>query len=123
MKIILSLVLLSIILNVIGQILFKIGMNQIGNFSFSFANLCPIGFKLLTNMALIGGLFIYLISTIVWFLVLSRSDVSFAYPLLSIGYIFNSFAAYYCLHEHAFSPMRIIGTLVITFGVILICQS
>lgn len=123
MKIILSLVLLSVILNVIGQILFKAGMNQIGNFSFSFTNLCPIGFKLLTNLALMSGLFIYVISTAVWFLVLSRSDVSFAYPLLSIGYIFNSIAAYYFLHEHAFSPMRFIGTLTIMLGVILICKS
>lgn len=123
MKIILSLVLLSVILNVIGQILFKAGMNQIGSFSFSFANLCPIGFKLLTNLALMSGLFIYVISTAVWFLVLSRSDVSFAYPLLSIGYIFNSIAAYYFLHEHAFSPMRLIGTLTIMLGVILVCKS
>jgi multidrug transporter EmrE-like cation transporter len=123
MKIILCLVLLSVILNTFGQLLFKVGMNQIGNFNFSLENMFPIGLKLVTNLSLMGGLFIYLISTIVWFLVLSRADLSFAYPLLSIGYIFNTVSTYFFLHEMAFAPMRLLGTLVIMIGVILICQS
>ncbi len=123
MKIVLGLIVLSIILNVIGQILFKAGMNQIGHFDFSLQNSLPIAWKFITNACLMAGLVVYLVSTIVWFLVLSRTDVSFAYPLLSIGYIVNSIAAYYVLHEQAFSPLRLIGTLIITFGVILICQS
>lgn len=123
MKIILGLVLLSVILNTIGQLLFKTGLNQVGAFTFTPANLFHFGWKIATNITIMSGLFIYVISTVVWFLVLSRADVSFAYPLVSIGYIFNSVAAYYFLHEHAFSPMRLAGTLVIILGVVLICQS
>lgn len=123
MKVIIGLILLSIILNTLGQLLFKIGMNQIGVFSFSPANLVQFGFKVVTNISVMSGLFIYGISTAAWFLVLSRADLSFAYPLMSIGYIFNSIAAYYFLHEPSFSPMRIIGTLTIILGVVLISQS
>ena len=123
MKIILGLVILSVILNTLGQLLFKTGMNQIGAFTFSSANLYHLGFKLFTNIAIMSGLAIYVVSTAVWFLVLSRADLSFAYPLVSIGYISNSFAAYYFLHENAFSPMRLFGTLTIIAGVVLICQS
>ncbi|MCD8542610.1 MAG: 4-amino-4-deoxy-L-arabinose transferase [Gammaproteobacteria bacterium] len=123
MKLILSLIIVSVMLNTAGQILFKTGMNQIGSFDFNLANALPIACKLFTNLALMSGLSIYFISTVVWFLVLSRADVSFAYPLVSIGYISNAVAAYYILHEHAFSPMRLIGTLTIMLGVIIICQS
>lgn len=123
MKIVISLVLLSVILNTIGQLLFKIGLNQVGAFSFSPVSLLHFGLKVLTNLSVMFGLMIYVISTMVWFLVLSRADVSFAYPLVSIGYIFNSVAAYYILHENAFSPMRLLGTLTIIVGVVLICQS
>lgn len=123
MKIVIALVLLSVVLNTLGQLFFKIGLNQIGAFSFSPSNLVLFGCKIFTNLSVMSGLFIYVISTAVWFLVLSRADVSFAYPLVSIGYIFNSIAAYYCLHEHAFSPMRLLGTLTIMIGVVLICQS
>lgn len=123
MKLVLSLVILSVILNTIGQLLFKIGMNQVGNFSFTWGNILPIAWKLVSNMALISGLFVYFMSTIVWFLVLSRSELSFAYPLLSMGYIVNLFSAYYILHEPAFSPMRLLGTLIIILGVIIVCQN
>lgn len=123
MKVVIGLILLSVILNTLGQLLFKIGLNQIGSFSFSLINLAQFGLKILSNASVMSGLLIYVISTAVWFLVLSRTDVSFAYPLVSIGYIFNSVAAYYFLHEHAFSPMRLAGTLVIIVGVVLVCQS
>jgi drug/metabolite transporter (DMT)-like permease len=122
MKIVLSLVLLSVILNSIGQLLFKTGLNQIGVFTFSTANLLTFGFKIISNISIMAGLFIYLTSTIVWFLVLSRADVSFAYPLISIGYIFSALGAYFILHE-PFSLMKILGTIVIILGVVLICQS
>ena len=39
MKIILGLVLLSVLLNTVGQLLFKTGLNQIGAFTFSSASL------------------------------------------------------------------------------------
>ncbi len=123
MKLVLSLILVSVLLNTAGQILFKTGMNQIGSFDFTITNVIPICCKLITNLALMSGLLLYFVSTVVWFLVLSRADVSFAYPLVSIGYIFNSVAAYYFLHEAAFSPARLIGTLTIVLGVIIVCQS
>ena len=122
MKIVLSLVLLSVILNSIGQLLFKTGLNQIGVFTFSAANLFSFGFKIISNISIMAGLFIYVASTIVWFLVLSRADVSFAYPLISIGYVFSALGAYFILHE-PFSLMKIGGTIVIILGVVLICQS
>jgi drug/metabolite transporter (DMT)-like permease len=97
-------------------------LNQIGVFTFSTANLLTFGFKIISNISIMAGLFIYLTSTIVWFLVLSRADVSFAYPLISIGYIFSALGAYFILHE-PFSLMKILGTIVIILGVVLICQS
>lgn len=123
MKIVVSLVLISVILNTLGQLLFKIGMNQIGEFTFSWGNMIPIASKLIVNLGILSGLLVYLLSTIVWFLVLSRADLSLAYPLLSIGYILNTFVAYYLLHEAAFSPLRLIGTLTIIVGVVLVSQS
>lgn len=122
MKIVLGLVFLSVILNTVGQLLFKMGLNQLGVFTFSPASLCHFGLKILSNITIMSGLFIYVISTAVWFLVLSRADVSFAYPLISLGYVFTALAAYFMLHE-PFSAMKIAGTLVIILGVVLICQS
>jgi len=116
------LILLGVLLNAAAQILLKMGTTQIGHFDFSLANILPIGLKVMGNPPIITGLFAYVISVVVWLLVLSRVQVSYAYPMLSIGYIVNAIAAYYLFGE-SLSMMRISGILVIIGGVYLISQS
>jgi len=116
------LILLGVMLNAVAQLLLKAGMTQIGHFEFSFANLMPIGLKVMSNFPIIGGLFAYVVSVGVWLLVLSRVQVGYAYPMLSIGYIVNAFAAYYLFGE-ALSVARVTGIFVIIAGVYLVSQS
>lgn len=122
MKLILGLVLISILLNSIGQLLFKSGMNQIGLFEFSLPNLWQLIGKIATNMSLMSGLLVYFLSTAVWFLVLSRADISSVYPLTSISYLITALGAYAFFHE-AVSLTRLLGILVIIAGVVLVCRS
>jgi multidrug transporter EmrE-like cation transporter len=118
----LLLVLVTAFLNTAAQLLLKAAMNRVGEFSFSFANILPIGWQLATNPFLIAGLGIYVISVVVWLLVLSRVDVSAAYPLMSVGFIINAVAAYYLLNE-PLSALRIAGIIVIILGVYLVTRS
>ena len=122
MKLIFSLIFTSIILNSIGQLLFKLGMNQIGVFDFSLTNIASLILKILISPALMGGLLLYFLSTGVWFLVLSRAEVSYVYPLISLSYIVTAAGGYWFLHEDV-SPTRLLGTLIIIVGVVLICRS
>jgi multidrug transporter EmrE-like cation transporter len=116
------LILLGVFLNAGAQLLLKTGMNQIGHFEFSVANLVPISLKVMVNLPIMVGLFAYVLSVGVWLLVLSRVQVSFAYPMLSIGYIVSAVAAYYLLGEDL-SALRIAGIVVIMAGVFLVSQS
>ena len=122
MRLILGLVFISIMLNSVGQLLFKIGMNQIGLFEFSLNNVLGLALKVLVSPALMGGLLLYFLSTGVWFLVLSRAEISYVYPLISLSYIVTAAGAYFFLHEHV-SPTRLLGTLIIIIGVVLVCRS
>lgn len=116
------LILLGVLLNAAAQLLLKAGMNQIGHFEFSFANIMPIGLKVIGNFPIITGLFTYVVSVAVWLLVLSRVQVSYAYPMLSIGYIVNAIAAYYFFGE-SLSVIRMTGIFVIISGVYLVSQN
>ena len=116
------LILLGVLLNAAAQLLLKAGMTQIGHFEFSLANVIPIALKVMVNLPVIAGLFTYVVSVVVWLLVLSRVQVSYAYPMLSIGYIVNAVAAYYLFGENL-SIMRATGILVIIAGVYLISQN
>lgn len=115
------LIMVGVLLNAAAQLLLKAGMNRIGHFDFSAANLVPIGWKVATNPPVIAGLACYVVSVVVWLLALSRVDVSYAYPMLSVGYIVNALAAWYLFGE-VLSPMKLAGIFVIILGVFLISR-
>lgn len=117
-----SLILLGVLLNAAAQLLLKAGMGQIGHFEFSMTNVVPIGMKVAANLPIISGLTMYVISVGVWLLVLSRVQVSYAYPMLSIGYVVNALAANYLFGE-PLTSMRMLGIFVIIAGVYLVAQS
>lgn len=117
-----GLILLGVLLNATAQLLLKAGMTQIGHFEFSANNLIPIGLKVMGNFPIIGGLCLYVASVGVWLLVLSRVQVSFAYPMLSIGYIVNAIAANYFFGE-PLTSIRMLGIFIIIGGVYLVAQT
>jgi len=118
----LPLILLGVLLNAAAQLLLKEGMLRIGHFDFAWANAIPIGIQAAMSPFILAGLFSYVVSVVVWMLVLSRVEVSYAYPMLSIGYIVSAVAAYYLFHEEL-SVTRIAGILVIVAGVYLVTRS
>lgn len=116
------LILTGVLLNTGAQLMLKAGMGQIGHFEFSMANVVPIGVKVMANPPIITGLAMYVVSVGVWLLVLSRVQVSLAYPMLSIGYVVNALAAYYLFGE-PLTSMRMLGIFIIISGVYLVAQS
>lgn len=118
----LPLILLGVMLNAAAQLVLKEGMRRIGYFAFDWANIVPIGLRIVLNPFVFAGLVIYVVSFVIWLLVLSRVQVSFAYPMLSLGYIMNAVAGYY-LFQETVSPVRIAGIFVIVLGTYLITRS
>lgn len=117
-----GLILLGVLLNAGAQLFLKAGMGQIGHFEFSLVNAVPIGMKVMTSPPILTGLCLYVVSVGVWLLVLSRVQVSFAYPMLSIGYIVNALAANYFFGE-PLTSIRMLGIFIIIGGVYLVAQS
>ncbi len=118
----LPLILLGVLLNAAAQLFLKEGMRRIGHFDFVWSNLVPIALQVAGNVFILGGLLCYVISVVVWLLVLSRVEVSYAYPLLSVGYIVNAVAGYYLFQENL-SITRISGIAIICIGVYFVTKS
>lgn len=116
------LIILAILLNTVAQVGLKIGMRSIGFFEFSWANLWPIGWQVARNPFIVGAVFFYVFSLATWIMVLSRVEVSLAYPLSSIGYVLTAFAGYFFLHE-GLTLSRFVGIVVIIIGVYLVAKS
>jgi multidrug transporter EmrE-like cation transporter len=118
----LPLIMLGVMLNATAQLFLKEGMRRIGHFEFVWANIVPIGIMVAGNLFVLAGLACYVVSVGVWLLVLSRVEVSFAYPLLSVGYIVNAVAGYYLFQENL-SLTRVTGILIICVGVYFVTRS
>ena len=117
-----SLVLTGVLLNAAAQLLLKAGTNRIGEFAFTLANLVPVGLKVAASPFVLGGLACYAVSVVVWIMALSRVPVSIAYPMLSIGYIVNAFAAWILFGE-SLTAQKLVGIGFIVVGVWLVARS
>lgn len=117
-----SLVMCGVLLNAAAQLLLKAGMTRIGEFDFHISNVIPIGLQVAGNIPILLGLAAYVVSVLIWMMVLSRVDVSLAYPMVSLGYIVNAFAAYFLFNE-PLSALRVSGIFIILMGVFLVARS
>lgn len=111
----------GVLLNAAAQLLLKAGTNAIGRFEFSAANIVPVGIKLALEPHILGGVFCYVVSLIVWIMGLSRVEVSIAYPMLSIGYVINALAAWYLFGE-SLTAQKAVGIGFIVLGVFLVAR-
>jgi multidrug transporter EmrE-like cation transporter len=118
----LPLIILGVMLNAVAQLALKQGMRTIGSFAFCCDNLTRIAGAVLTCPYILAGLFCYVVSVAVWLLVLSRVEVSFAYPLLSLGYIVTALAGWRFFGENL-SLCRWSGIIIICIGVWLITRT
>ncbi len=118
----LPLILLGVLLNAAAQLALKQGVRTVGHFDFRLASLWQVGPAVALNPFVLIGLACYVVSVVVWLLVLSRVEVSYAYPMLSVGYIVTAFAGRIFFNE-AMGPLRWAGIVVICFGVWLITRT
>ncbi len=116
------LLLITVGLNVAGQYLMKQGMGQVGVIGGSLPVMANSLTKAFLNPYVIGGVGAYGFSSIFWLILLSRVELSYAYPALSIGYVLITLVSAFLLNESV-SPLRWLAVAVICVGVILLSRS
>ena len=114
-----TLLLFNVILSVLGQILLKQGMNQVGEISGSFQQMAPTLIQALMNPFVVGGIGVYGSTTLIWLVVLSRIKLSVAYPMISLGYMFSILFSWLLFKEDV-PKIRVLGAFVICIGVYLV---
>ena len=113
----------GVILNACAQLLLKAGTNALGGaIHLTMSNWFQTFIKVVTQLPILGGLACYGISLVVWIIGLSRTDVTIAYPMLSLGYVVSAFGAWMFLGE-AISPQRLAAIGVIVIGVVLLART
>jgi uncharacterized membrane protein len=111
-------ILVGILFASLGQVFWKIGMNSIGAIDkFSIPGII----SMFLNPVVLLGLFMYGLSTVFWLIALSRKDLSFVYPFISLTFIIVLFLSYFILKEQI-GTARIIGTIIIIIGLMVVVK-
>lgn len=112
----------SIVLSVAAQFFLKAGMSSPA-IKVALADSISVKtvFEVLTNKYVFLGFALYGIGAVVWLGVLSRWDVSKAYPMVGLGFVLTAVVGS-VMGEHI-TVVRLLGIGLICAGVLLVGQS
>ncbi len=111
----------TVILNAASQLLMKTGMGQVGQAELSASKVGELLLRAATNPWIVLGLTTMTLSMGTHLMSLSRFDVSFAFPFLSLAYVIVAVwgAAYM---GETLSMTRIIGIGTILLGTVILSR-
>ena len=112
--IVLGLMIIVTLLNAVGSLFLKLGSKRF-NLHLSIKGMAAT----LKNWRIVSGAALYVCSAITFILVLKITDLSIAYPMSSMAYIFITILSYYFLKEKM-NRYKIIGIVLIIMGVVLV---
>lgn len=117
------LILFTAAILLISQLLLKVGLKGESLAISTPADLGRIVWQILTTPALLAGYGLSAISALLWLVLISRLQLSFAAPLLSGIYYLLLVAASTLILRESMTPWRVGGTLFVLIGVLLISRS
>ena len=115
-------VLITVCMSAVAQVALKAGVSAPKVATQMSEGGMAIVLAVITSPFIWVGLAIYGASVLAWLWVLSKVDVSVAYPFVGISFILTALMGWLFLHENV-TPMRLAGTLLVAAGCVLILLS
>lgn len=108
------------VIGTIGQILLKYVMRSVGPIALAqAASPWLIIQQLVFNPLFLLAVALYVLGFIIWLIVLSKVDLSYAYPILALSYGFVPLLSTWVFGEQI-PPMRWAGIAIICVGVVVV---
>lgn len=107
----------SVLCSSIAHVALKVGIDKVGQKGG--------GWTLWSNVFdawLVFGVLGHIAALFIWAYCLSKVDISFAYPFLSLGYVLIALIAHFFLNE-IITYTRITGMILIVAGIVFISKS
>jgi drug/metabolite transporter (DMT)-like permease len=119
----LLILIIGLIFEATGVVLLKKGMNQIGEPKrMEVSEVIRLVKAGITNSSILAGVFFEALFFATLLILMSKSDISFLWPLTALSFVMTTFAAVLFLREQV-SPLRWAGVIFIVIGAALISYS
>ncbi|MDE3084569.1 MAG: EamA family transporter, partial [Verrucomicrobiota bacterium] len=113
------LILLSTFFTALGQVLFKLGMQNFAQVEFSRANLPRLLWQISLTPSIVLGFVAFGVGAVLWLFALAKTELSYAMPLASLAYIFVLLASVILFREPV-TLAKIAGTFLVAAGIVLV---
>jgi len=114
-----ALLLVAVVIGVTAQLSLKQGMNRAQIVHFRAFSVPVLIMRIFWNPFVLFGCFCYAVSLLLWLVILSKLDLSYAYPMVSMGYFFVALGSYFIFKEKI-TWQRWLAIGVIVLGVVLV---
>lgn len=111
----------TILLTVYSQMIMRWQVGLAGELPADLAGKMYFIGRLLINPWILSGVVATFLSGISWMLAMTKFDVSYAFPFVSLNFLLVLGASAYLLHE-PLSTAKIAGTILIVTGVVIIAR-
>lgn len=115
-------ILSTVLMSACAQLMLKIGATATLGPHQPADGLLALALRVMFSPMIMGGIFIYGVSVLIWIWVLSRVELSVAYPFVGLSFIFTLVFGIFFLGE-TLNTAKLIGTLMITTGCVFVAQS
>lgn len=119
---VLVLILFTVTLSACAQLALKMGVSKPNMVEAMQASIIDSIMAAAASPLIWLGLFIYAFSVALWVWVLSKVDLTIAYPFVGISFLITMAFGTFILNENV-TTMRVVGTLLIASGCVLVAQS
>lgn len=106
-------------LTVFGEVLLKLGVNVVSTRVGAFSLSPTVLWATFTDWRVIAGFALVFGGALFWLGVISRVNLSFAYPLLALNYVLILVPSRLFLGE-LITPTKLIGAIIVVVGVVVI---
>lgn len=113
------LVLMAVLASSVGQIMMKSGADRVGALSLTPSTLLPDLLRILRVPEFAMALALFGVSSLIWVKVLGKTELTKAYPLGSMSYVFVIVLSALLLNE-SLTVSKVLGALIIMAGIFVI---
>lgn len=116
-------IIFSILFSASSQLLLKKGVGELKPVSQDgIEGLVHLLIAVSTNSYIVAGVFFQVFALMIWLYVLKKVDVSYAYPFISLGFVFVMGMSLFIFNERI-DAFKAIGALVICLGIVILSFS
>ena len=112
----------TIFFTVYGQVVFKWRVSRYGSLPDEFSAKLGFLFNVLLDPWIISGLISALVASFFWIAAMTRFDLSYAYPFMSLSFILVFFLSIWLFHE-PITVQKVLGLGLIVSGILVTSRS